>query len=241
MNHYPGWYQDPTGRHQERYFNSDGIPTQFVRNEGTESWDDGPAGPVDAPGTSQRPLASYRVPAGEEAYWAPQPPPRSAVTPLPIVVRRQRNWWLIGASCSVVALLLSASIVAVITQHNDADRWKNDYQAEASRYRAEEAKDVSIFAALVVSQEKLAAATTQNNTPVNDNQTLTTARREVGSIAYELNLCAKDTATVISEIQDSLRAGFLDPSLESNATDAGAACREAQTESSTLQGALAAG
>ena len=241
MNHYPGWYQDPTGRHQERYFNSDGVPTQFVRNQGSESWDDGPAIPVDAPVASQRPLASYRVPAGDEAYWAPQSPPRSAVTPLPVVVRRQRNWWLIGASCSVIALLLSAAIVAVIQQHNDADRWKSDYQAEAARYRAEEDKDVGMYAALVLSQQKLAAATTQNNTPANDNQTLATARRESSSIADELSLCANDTATVISEIQDSLRAKFIDPSLDSNATDAAAVCREAQSETSTLQSALSAG
>jgi hypothetical protein len=242
VNHYPGWYQDPTGRHQERYFNSDGIPTQFVRNQGSESWDDGPASPVDAPAASQRPVASYRVPAGNEAYWAPQSPPRSAVVPLPIVVRRQRNWWLIGASCFVIALLLSAAILGVIQQRNDADRWQSDYQAEATRYRVAEGKDVAIYAALVLSQEKLAAATTKNNdTPTSDNQTLAIVRREAGSIADELKLCTNDTATVISEIQDSLRAGFIDPSLDSNATDAGAVCREAQSETSSLQVAVSAG
>ena len=241
MNHYPGWYQDPTGRHQERYFNSDGIPTQFVRNQGAESWDDGPVGTVDAPVGSQKPLASYRAPAGAEAYWAPQAPPTSAVAPLPVVVLRKRNWWLIGASCCAIAIVLTAAAVTVSQQHNDADRWKSDYQAETARYRAEENKNIAIFAALVVSQEKLAAATTHDNSAATDNPSLATARREAGSIAEELSLCANDTATVISEIQDSLRAEFIDPSLEANATNSGAVCRQALSESSALQGALAAG
>ena len=241
MNHYPGWYQDPTGRHQERYFNSDGIPTQFVRNQGAESWDDGPVRPVDVPVGSPMPLASYRAPAGAEAYWAPEAPPSSVVAPVPVVVLRKRNWWLIGASCCAMAILVTAAAVIVSQQHNDADRWKSDYQAETVRYRAEEDKDVGMFEALLVSQEKLAAATTHDNSSVNDNQSLTTARREAGSIAQELSLCANETATVISEIQDSLRAGFIDPSLQANATNSGAVCRQAQSESSALQGVLAAG
>jgi hypothetical protein len=37
MADYPGWYQDPTGRHPERYFDSNGIPTQLVRRNGASS------------------------------------------------------------------------------------------------------------------------------------------------------------------------------------------------------------
>jgi hypothetical protein len=241
VNHYPGWYHDPTGRHQERYFNSDGVPTQFVRNEGSESWDDGPAFPVEAPLAPPRPLASYRVPAGNEAYWAPEAPPRSALPPVPVMVRPPRNWWLIGAGCCATLVLLAVAIVAVIQQHNHADHWKNEYLTEATRYRTAEAKDVGMFAALVLSQQKLAAATTSSGSPADSYQTLATAREEVRSIAADLNVCANDTATVISEIQDSVRAGFIDPSLESNATDAKVACGQAQSESMSLQGALSSG
>jgi len=34
----PGWYRDPSGRHQDRYF-SEGEPTQLVRDASGESFD----------------------------------------------------------------------------------------------------------------------------------------------------------------------------------------------------------
>ena len=39
MADYPGWFQDPVGRHPERYFDSNGIPTQLVRSGGHEFTD----------------------------------------------------------------------------------------------------------------------------------------------------------------------------------------------------------
>jgi len=38
-----GWYRDPYGRHDERWF-SDGQPTSLVRDQGTESSDEPPSG-----------------------------------------------------------------------------------------------------------------------------------------------------------------------------------------------------
>jgi len=43
MEGFPGWRTDPTGRHQERWFDSAGVPTVLVRNDGYESTDEGPA------------------------------------------------------------------------------------------------------------------------------------------------------------------------------------------------------
>jgi hypothetical protein len=43
MEGFPGWRTDPTGRHQERWFDSAGVPTVLVRNDGYESTDEGRA------------------------------------------------------------------------------------------------------------------------------------------------------------------------------------------------------
>ena len=64
MADYPGWYQDPTGRHPERYFDSNGIPTQLVRSNGLEFMDADPALPAPLPA----PIAPYRVPAGADHH-----------------------------------------------------------------------------------------------------------------------------------------------------------------------------
>lgn len=40
MEGFPGWQTDPTGRHQERYFDSAGVPTGLVRDDGYESTDE---------------------------------------------------------------------------------------------------------------------------------------------------------------------------------------------------------
>jgi hypothetical protein len=40
MDDHSGWYPDPTGRHQERYFNAAGIPTNLIRNDGHEAPDE---------------------------------------------------------------------------------------------------------------------------------------------------------------------------------------------------------
>ena len=51
-----GWRPDPTGRHEERYFRSPGIPTNWVRNDGIESTDEGPSdrGPASDPISATR-------------------------------------------------------------------------------------------------------------------------------------------------------------------------------------------
>jgi len=40
MGEFPGWQPDPSGRHQERYFDHAGAPTRLVRNHGFESTDE---------------------------------------------------------------------------------------------------------------------------------------------------------------------------------------------------------
>jgi len=40
MGEYPGWQPDPSGRHQERYFDHAGAPTRLVRNHAFESTDE---------------------------------------------------------------------------------------------------------------------------------------------------------------------------------------------------------
>jgi hypothetical protein len=42
-----GWYRDPLGVHEDRYFSA-GRPTKLVRDSGTESYDEPPAGPAPA-------------------------------------------------------------------------------------------------------------------------------------------------------------------------------------------------
>lgn len=41
-----GWHPDPYGIHQERYISADGEPTKLVRDDGRESYDPPPGGPV---------------------------------------------------------------------------------------------------------------------------------------------------------------------------------------------------
>lgn len=43
-----GWYRDPYGIHEDRYF-SDGHPTKLVRDGGCEAFDAPPPGPVPEP------------------------------------------------------------------------------------------------------------------------------------------------------------------------------------------------
>jgi hypothetical protein len=65
-----GWYRDPFGNHDERWF-SGGRPTNLVRDQGTESYDAAPRGwlppdPRGRPAGEQRPAAADR----EWRWWA---------------------------------------------------------------------------------------------------------------------------------------------------------------------------
>jgi hypothetical protein len=83
MPDYPGWYQDPTGRHPERYFDSNGLPTQLVRNGGHEFTDTGTL--HSAPPS---PASSYDFGPPEAVYQPPtqQVPAFAPSVPLPYVV-----------------------------------------------------------------------------------------------------------------------------------------------------------
>lgn len=52
-----GWYRDPFGIHEDRYF-SDGLPTKLVRDDGTESYDPPPDRAVPDALTSAEGVAS---------------------------------------------------------------------------------------------------------------------------------------------------------------------------------------
>jgi hypothetical protein len=52
-----GWYEDPYGIHEARWF-SDGEPTKLVRDGTTESSDPAPAHPPDHPPVSLPPAGS---------------------------------------------------------------------------------------------------------------------------------------------------------------------------------------
>jgi hypothetical protein len=52
MEGFPGWQTDPTGRHQERYFDSAGVPTGLVRNDGFQFIDDRAASGIQTTGNS---------------------------------------------------------------------------------------------------------------------------------------------------------------------------------------------
>jgi Protein of unknown function (DUF2510) len=170
MTSFPGWFPDPTGRHPERYFDGEGLPTQLVRNDGLEFIDVGPSattGESEAlPPSRTTPLASYRAPAGDAYLWTePQGTRTSGARPTPPVVEfRRRPWWLIGALC-LASLLLIASIVAVFQQHGESDRWQGKYRAETTKYQAEVRKNITLYATLVTTLQELSAATNKNTTP----------------------------------------------------------------------------
>jgi len=55
-----GWRPDPSGRHQERYFNAEGVPTRLVRNDGFESTDEQGNGPCGPPPSATTPEPARR-------------------------------------------------------------------------------------------------------------------------------------------------------------------------------------
>jgi Family of unknown function (DUF6159) len=82
-----GWYQDPYGRHQARYFSA-GQPTKLVRDGAVESYDEPPAGA--GPGSTLLPTASP----------APHPPPPP---PAPGVIEPRSGGELFGVTSRVLA------------------------------------------------------------------------------------------------------------------------------------------
>lgn len=234
MADYPGWYQDPTGRHPERYFDSSGLPTQLVRSGGHEFTD---ADALPTPPAPQ-PLsylttapAAYEPPTQQVPVVAPAVPP-----PPP----RRRNWWLIGAAC-LLGVLLVAAITSAIEERQHANTWQRKYQAEQIQYEKEAHTAQSLFATLATTKQQLSTVTNQKNSAVSESNTLATALSDAGSIARDLGTCVSDTQLMINDATSSLNSGFLDPNLESDATTAGDVCQQAQSENATLQQALQGG
>lgn len=235
MTDYPGWYQDPTRRHPERYFDSNGLPTQLVRSGGHEFTD------ADALPAPPQPL-SYLSATSGAAYSPPtqQVPVVATSTPAPVPARRRRNWWLIGAAC-LVGVLLVAAITSAVEERQHANTWQHNYQAEQVKYEKEAHTAQSLFASLASTKQQLSTVTNQKNSAVSESNTLATALEDAGTIASELDICVNDTDAVLNDGTESLNLGILDPNLESDATTAGDVCREAQSENATLQQALSGG
>jgi hypothetical protein len=82
--------------------------------------------------------------------------------PSAVVVLRENNWWLIALVCALAALLVVTGVLAV-QQHNDAHRWMGEYRAEVSDYHTEVHKDVSLYASLVSTRQRLATCVSGTN------------------------------------------------------------------------------
>ncbi len=169
MRGFPGWFQDPTGRHPERYFDDNGLPTQLVRSNGVEFLDVGPSVSADATiaaPPSPIPLASYRESARDQYHWprTSGPPEPSAPPAAPTFEIRNRIWGMLVVVCLLV-ILLSAAIVVAFQQHQDADRWQTRYHSEVARYQTEVRKNVNLYADLVTTLQQLSAVTNQKNKP----------------------------------------------------------------------------
>jgi hypothetical protein len=237
MTDYPGWNRDPTGRHPERYFDSNGALTQLVRNGQHEFTDSGflQSTPPPPPFPYQPQLgASYDPPTQQvPAVTSSAPPP----------ARRNRNWWLVGAGCILVVALVAA-LVAAFQQHKDADTWHNSYRSEVTIYKSEVAgykselrKSEFLYFALLSTQKQLSTATNEKNTAVSANAVLTTALGDAGVVAQELNTCVNDIENLISKAA-AAADGHIAPSFDSDANTAGAVCRQAQSENTTMQETL---
>jgi len=215
-----GWRPDPTGRHEERYFRSPGIPTNWVRNDGIESTDEGPSDrgpasdPISAPvshttataipssgiahsgatPTGTTLVSAYREPVVEKARPQTSAVNEDVIASRPAVVLvRERNWWLIAAACVLVLLLAAASVVAV-QQHNAASKWMHEDHAEVSDYHAEFHKNVELFSSLVLAQQRFST-------------------------------CGTDANRILFDLDAYFRKGFLPTSSKSDAATAGQACQ----------------
>jgi hypothetical protein len=215
-----GWRPDPTGRHEERYFRSPGIPTNRVRNDGIESTDEGPAdrgsaspaisgsvaGTAPAPipasdsahngmqSTGSMLVSAYREPMVDKASQHTSAVHEELIPSRPaVVVVRERNWWLIAAACVLVVLLAAASVIAV-QQHNAANKWMHEYHAQVSSSHAELDKNVALYSSLVLTQQRLST-------------------------------CGSDANRVLFDLDAYFRRGSLPASAKSDAATAGQACQ----------------
>jgi hypothetical protein len=195
MDDQSGWYPDPTGRHQERYFNAAGIPTNLVRNDGRESADEDRVAsattgsndsrviaqriptPTATPPSTERadPSAqssgTLRVPLARYSAAPPDPSPDdptgqvAAVSPqrsAPAYESRRSLRWLVAAVCLLGVLVIGAALVA-FQQHQQADKWSNDYHAQVSQNRTETHKSARLFVSLLSAQHNLALVTFQKD------------------------------------------------------------------------------
>lgn len=125
----PGWYPDPTGRHQHRYWQSTGW-TDTVADDGRTAHDppmltlSGATGSPTAPApwaptpppmpgfSTPAPMPGHPAPAAVPSHWAPPSGPAVAGPPPPAFAaapagRRGRKWWLIPVVIVTVLALVA--------------------------------------------------------------------------------------------------------------------------------------
>jgi hypothetical protein len=165
---FPGWFQDPTGRPPERYFDGNGLPTQLVRSNGREFLAVGPSVGVDAANvipSAPIPPAPYRESAGDQYHW-PSPSESSAAPPTEapaVEIRTTRIWWLVGVLC-LLAILFAGSIVTAFEQHQDAQQWQSRDSSEVTRYQIEVRKNVDLYADLAATATALSGDESKEQT-----------------------------------------------------------------------------
>jgi len=180
-----GWKPDPTGRHQERFFTANGIPTNRVRNDGVEATDEDRvasassqelrrivARPIPPPSSTgvTKPWNETRLISRHVSPADPDPMhdaltgqvPAVAVQQARPVAVRQRPWWLIAATGVLILLAITAGLFA-LQQHNQANKWIREYHVEVSEDQTATRKDIALFASLLTSQQNLSAVTNQKD------------------------------------------------------------------------------
>lgn len=163
----------------------------------------------------------------------------------PTVVKRKRSRLGIAAVILVVLVLIGAGGLAY-QQHTVANTWMHDDQQEVQKNTALSSHvsslngQVSNLDGQVSSlQTQLSSVANQKAKALDQNAVLTTALNDAAGVANDLNTCVNDTQIVLTDISTVVSGGFVPASAESDATTTGDVCRQAQSEESALQAALA--
>jgi hypothetical protein len=216
MGHFPGWYPDPSGRHQERYFNSDAVSTQRVRDNGFESMDypatvrtsayptrSASSDVLDQTLVAQieyveaREVAPALMPGRqgvEAALVARQTPavvqtaiaPVSAPASPPPTPVRRPRSRWLVAATCVLAALLGAAIAAGIEQHSVAETWM---KADHTEVR----KNAALRAALGSSHGKVGSLKHQ----------VSTLQIQLLAVSNQKQQALDQNATLTTSLQDA--------------------------------------
>ncbi len=107
-----GWWQDPTGMHELRYFDGNEW-TAHVSDQGAPSQDPviAPPPPVAVPPTPTLPVASPTIPT--PAAPAPAPSQSGAFPAAPTAKKPVwKRWWFLGGAAIIVLIVIAAAVSA---------------------------------------------------------------------------------------------------------------------------------